>query len=77
MPPEEFAAWLAFYKLHPFDDYHRIYRPAAHIAQAMAGGEIDERLDWLEKRTAASSGYSAADLATMKAFGVKPPMRKG
>jgi hypothetical protein len=74
MTQPEFLAWLEFYRLSPFDDYHRLYRPAAMVAQSMAGGEIDERLAWLEKRPLPER--SDADLNTMKAFGVKPP-RKG
>jgi hypothetical protein len=75
MTVPEFQAWVEFYKQNPFDDYHRYYRPAAHIAHSMAGGDIDLRLAWLERRPAAPSGYSDADLATMRAFGVKPPTK--
>lgn len=74
MTVPEFHAWIAFYKQSPFDDYHRFHRPAAHIAHAIAGGDIDARLAWLEKRPPLV-GYSDADLATMKAFGMKPPRK--
>ncbi len=76
MTEDEWLRWIEFYKQNPFDDYHRFYRPAAHIARAMAGGEIEDHLAWLEKRVVSAS-YSDADLQTMKAFGMKPPMRKG
>ncbi len=76
MPEDEWLRWIEFYKHYPFDDYHRFYRPAAHIAQSMGGGEIDDHLAWLEKRTRAAE-FSEADLNALKAFGLKPPMRKG
>jgi hypothetical protein len=74
MTRPEFLTWIEFYKLFPFDDRYRYHRPAALISHAIAGGDIDLKLEWLQPEHAAPAGnYSAADLATMKAFGVKPP----
>lgn len=71
---EEFAAWVAFYRLHPFDDHHRYYRPAALVARSMTGEKLDDLLEWLDRPiTPPPSRYSAADLETMRAFGMKPP----
>jgi hypothetical protein len=64
--------WIDFYRLYPFDDYHRFYRPAALIAGSLGGGDLQTRLDWLQPEPV-SSKFSAADLNTFKAFGVKPP----
>ncbi|MFC3340011.1 phage tail assembly protein T [Paracandidimonas soli] len=44
----EFCDWVAFYVAHPFDDEHRYHRPAALIAQSLAGGEMNEKLRWLK-----------------------------
>jgi hypothetical protein len=68
MPLAEFHAWIEFYKLYPFDDYHRHHRPAALVAQAMSGGDIQPRLDWLQPDRSADE-LTDADAATMRAFG--------
>ena len=70
MTPDEFGDWIEFYRMQPFDDFHRFHRPAALIATSMGGGEIQPRLDWLQPP--ASNQYSSADLNTLKAFGFKP-----
>mgnify|MGYP007032612216 CR=1 FL=1 len=76
MSQREFDNWVDYYQEHPFDDYHRNYRPAALIARSMAGAEIDSLLEWLQPTPKDSeSEFSAADMATFKAFGVKPPRR--
>lgn len=75
MTQVEFEQWVAFYNQQPFDDLHRYHRPAALIARSMWGGDVDKMLDWLAPPVE-NDEYSAADLATLKAFGVKPP-RKG
>jgi len=76
MSHPEFLSWLDFYELHPFDDLHRFYRPAALVATALGGGAIEDRLDWLEPPAAVASGQlSDADMNTLKAFGIKPPGR--
>jgi hypothetical protein len=78
MSPVEFQAWIAFYRLWPFDDFHRFHRPAALIASTMGNGEVQPRLDWLQPppaTTAAAPGLSEADRNTMKAFGFTPPAR--
>lgn len=76
MTQTEFVAWREFHRMHPFDDLHRLHRPAALIATAMAGGDVQQRLDWLAPQPEpADDGWSAADRATFKAMGVKPPTR--
>lgn len=72
MTSMEFNSWIEFYKLFPFDDYHRYYRPAALISCSMAAGEIKGKLDWLQPEPV-NEDYSQADMNTFKAFGVKPP----
>jgi hypothetical protein len=60
--------WREFYTLHPFDDKHRFYRPAALIASRQPGQNMQDMLDWLAPDPA-MAGMSAADLNTLKAFG--------
>lgn len=74
MPQSEFDSWCEFYRAWPFDDMHRYHRPAALISTSMAGGDIQERLDWLQPPSWASE-YSSADLRTIRALGFKPPER--
>lgn len=68
MTPDEFMQWVEFYRLFPFDDFHRFHRPAALVSQSMAGGEIQEKLDWLQPDSR-NDGLSDADMKTMRAFG--------
>ena len=42
----EFQEWCSFYALYPFDDYHRLHRPASAIGAA-SGGKLDEILKFL------------------------------
>lgn len=74
MPLAEFDAWGQFYRRWPFDDLHRYHRPAALVSMSMAGGDIQEILDWLQP-PAWASDYSDADLRTLRAFGLRPPER--
>lgn len=78
MSHAEFVAWREFYRQAPFDDLHRFHRPAAMVATSMAGGDVQARLEWLAppRQEPTAPGYSAADMATFKAFGVKPPTRR-
>lgn len=46
MGQDEFEAWKAYYRLWPFDDYHRFHRPAGLVAASMSG-ELEAKLDWL------------------------------
>ena len=46
MTEGEFSAWIAFHRLWPLDDHHRIYRPAATVAAAMSGN-FEEILGFL------------------------------
>lgn len=64
----EFERWVDFYMSQPFDDLHRYYRPAALVAVSMAGGDVTEKLEWLQPRQEADS----ADVKTLAAFGFKP-----
>ena len=32
MTRDEYESWKSFYRLYPFDDFHRFHRPAALIA---------------------------------------------
>lgn len=81
MTVSEFLVWQEFYKLQPFDDRTRFHRPAALVAHAMGGADLGELTAFLAGDAAPAAtgegadGYTAADLATMKAFGVKPPRR--
>lgn len=68
----EFQRWMDFYEHAPFDDLHRYHRPAALVSQSLAGGKIDERLEWLEDDRSQDMGD--ADMNTIRAFGFK---RKG
>ena len=70
MSQQEFAAWIEFYKGNPFDDYHRIYRPAAMLA-SMQGADTQEMLEWLQPNPLLAD-YSDADIKTLKAFGINP-----
>jgi len=67
MTQAEYMAWLEFYRAYPFDDMHRIHRPAALVASSM-GGEIQQSLDWLAPR--APDGRSQSDLDLYKAMGI-------
>jgi hypothetical protein len=74
MTHSEFVAWREFYRLAPFDDLYRYHRPAALVATSLGGGDVKTRLDWLAPEPEqAVEGWSAADVATFKAMGVKPP----
>lgn len=71
MARQEFAGWVEFYRLFPFDDRHRFHRPAALIAHNDRL-DIDAAMRWLQPLPMAHD-YTAADLNTLKAFGFSPP----
>lgn len=77
MSQAEFHEWGRFYARYPFDDFNRYHRPAALIAQVTAGGDIDEKLNWLQPqpRSRESAHFNEADMNTFRAFGVKPPLQ--
>lgn len=78
MTQPEFLSWVEYYKLFPFDDYHRFHRPAALVASSLGGGGQDamqERLNWLQPGP--PTGYSEADLNTFKALGMPRPPSRG
>jgi len=74
MTQREYESWREFYRLFPFDDHHRLYRPAALVARSMGGGDIKSQLDWLSPDPAMAH-LSESDARTLSAFGLKPPMR--
>lgn len=74
MTQAEYLTWLEFYRLYPFDDFHRFHRPAALISQSMAGGDIKQRLEWLQPEPI-PDGLNYADLRTIAAMGFKPSMK--
>lgn len=75
----EFHSWQRYYAETPFDDHYRYHRPAVLVAQAMAGGKAQDKLDFLVPPqtwgAAEHVGYSSADLNTLAALGLKPPAR--
>lgn len=83
MTPGEFHAWLAFYRMQPFDDDHRFHRPAALVAHSMNRAEVPELLDWLRRgipvesvvEEPAEEAYSQAELNSIHAHGFVPPPR--
>jgi hypothetical protein len=74
MSQAEFDRWSQFYRDYPFDDLHRYHRPAALISVSMAGGEIQDKLNWLHPEPL-PDGLSLADVNTMKAFGLSQESR--
>lgn len=70
MTQVEFMRWIEFYRLHPFDDVHRIYRPAALVASRSPGSDMQNMMDWLAPDPKLS-GMNSADLNTLKAFGLR------
>lgn len=75
MGQAEFQAWIAFYRLHPFDDFHRFHRPAALMAHAAGRGDVGGYLDWLAPEPI-PKGFTKVDLETMKTFGIKLPAKE-
>ena len=73
MPQSEFLKWVDFYKINPFDDMHRYYRPAALLATTM-GGNAKNALEWLQPEVYAGD-YAQSDINVFKAFGIKPPVK--
>ena len=68
MSQAEFQRWIQFYREQPFDDFHRYHRPAALVSVSLAGGDIKERLEWLQPEPI-PDGLDRADVATIKALG--------
>jgi hypothetical protein len=66
--------WMWFYAQYPFDDYHIHHRPAALVGQMAGGGDMEQKLKFLQDRTPpVPSGYDAAFVNTFKAFGLPLP----
>jgi hypothetical protein len=74
MTPSEFEGWRHFYSLHPFDDRSRYHRPALMLGVQM-GGDMKTLGDWIDRVPDPFEGYSEAEVATFKAFGVTPPKK--
>lgn len=74
MTQAEFEGWRAYFRQHPFDDFHRFHRPAAMVARALGGPATTETLRWLAPEPN-PPGMSDADVRTLAAFGLKPPTR--
>lgn len=70
MSLNEFSKWCAFYRYHPFDDFHRYHRPAALIA-THGGNQMQAALDWLSPPQM-QEGIDSIGLSVMRALGVKP-----
>lgn len=77
MSQAEFERWFDFYQESPFDDTHRYHRPAALIAKYQSTAEFDDLVKFLKDApvTDEVNGFSAADMNTFKAFGIKPPKK--
>jgi len=74
MSQREFNQWIEFFKLYPFDDFHRFHRPAALVGASM-GANPEKALEWLQPDPVLSD-FSIADINTFKAFGIKPPIKE-
>lgn len=69
MTEQEFQDWLDFFAMYPFDDLHRLHRPAALLSASMSGGgdAFKDRLDILQPDPK-ESGLSDVDRSIIKAF---------
>ena len=73
MTQKEFHRWQWFHAQYPIDDFFVHMRPAALIAQSMTGGEIQQKLNWLQPRPIDTTGrFDDASVRTLAAFGFKP-----
>jgi hypothetical protein len=69
MTQKEFAQWKAFHDLYPFDDLHRIHRPAAVMSAVHTkAGDMRPFLHLLQPE-ASMREMTDADRTTMAAFG--------
>lgn len=68
MTRTEFLAWIQFYQRWPFDDLHRIHRPAALIAGAMGGEDMQKLIDYLAPPVRVRK-FSDLDMQIMSRFG--------
>jgi hypothetical protein len=77
MTRAEFLAWREFYRMFPFDDRHRYHRPAALVSASLSTGvrALSDRLEWLVPEPV-PPGYDAAEVRSLRAFGIAPPPRK-
>lgn len=72
MSQKEFASWVEFYKLYPFDDLHRFHRPAVAVVGSL-GGKVaaDATMKWLAPEPVDPT-LSEVDAEVFKAFGYSP-----
>lgn len=76
MTQAEFVYWHAFFHLFPFDDLHRIHRPAALIASMAGGNKTQELLDWLQPDTQ-TQGLKGNEQEMLRYFRAQGSKRKG
>jgi len=72
MPYSEYENWRKFYLIHPFDDFHRYYRPAALLASLHATQQntaLKAALDFLQPNPLAAH-LNETDRRTLTAFGL-------
>lgn len=69
MTEEEFREWLEFFNLYPFDDFHRLHRPAALVSVSLSGGNEawQDRINFLQPEPKLA-GMSDVDKSILKAF---------
>lgn len=67
MSSDELFEWCEFFALYPFDDFHRYHRPAALVSIGMAGGDVADRLEWLQPDPRLAD-KSETDRSIIKAF---------
>lgn len=59
MSLREFNSWISFYRLFPFDDAHRFYRPAALIAKSNGTkSSIRDLMEFLQPQTMGIAGLT-------------------
>ncbi len=67
MTAGEFLDWCEFFAMYPFDDFHRYHRPAALTSIGLSGGDVSDRLEWLQPDPQ-MAGLSEVDRSLIKAF---------
>lgn len=73
MTQTEFHRWQWFHAQYRIDDFSVHMRPAALVAQSIAGGEIEPKLNWLQPRPIDATGrFDDASVRTLAAFGLNP-----
>lgn len=72
MSQKEFARWVEFFRLYPFDDLHRFVRPAVAVVNSL-GGKVaaTETMKWLAPEPVDPT-ISEVDAEVFRAFGYSP-----